>query len=109
MSYSVELSEHFKREAKRLAKKYRSLKTELTGLFEELEQNPTLGTPLGSSVYKIRLAITSKGKGKSGGARVITYVEVDDTTVLLLSIYNKGEKDTITDKEIKELLDAYAK
>ncbi|QMU63520.1 MAG: hypothetical protein GKR88_04005 [Flavobacteriaceae bacterium] len=105
----MELSDHFKKEAKRLSKKYRSLKTELSVLFDKLEQNPTLGTVLGSDVYKIRLAVASKGKGKSGGARVITYVQVDDTTVLLLSIYNKGEKDSISDKEIKELLDKYTK
>ena len=72
MSFNVELSDHFKKEAKRLSKKYRSLKTELGVLFEELELNPTLGTALGSDVYKIRLAVASKGKGKSGGARVIT-------------------------------------
>lgn len=68
---------------------------------------PNLGIPLGNDVYKIRLEIASKGKGKSGGARVITYAKLDDTTVLLLSIYNKGEKENITDKEIKKLLDKY--
>ena len=55
-------------------------------------------------MYKIRLAISSKGKGKSGGARVITYVQVNEEIVLLLSIYNKGEKDAIPDKEITRLI-----
>ncbi|MDR1877168.1 MAG: type II toxin-antitoxin system RelE/ParE family toxin [Flavobacteriaceae bacterium] len=109
MNYNIELSDHFKKEAKRLIKKYRSLKSDLAGLFDELEQNPTLGTPLGSDVFKIRLAIESKGKGKRGSARVITYVKIDETIVLLLSIYNKGEKDNISDKEILELLEKYAK
>ena len=104
MSYKIELSDHFKKEAKRLAKKYRSLKSDLADLFAELEENPKLGTALGSDVYKIRMAVASKGKGKSGGARVITYVELDYETVLLLSIYNKGEKDSISDNEIKALL-----
>ena len=104
MSYKVIALPEFRREVKKLAKKYRSLKTELSVLFDELTTNPTLGTPLDNDVYKIRLAITSKGKGKKGGARVITYVKIDNTTVLLLSIYNKGEKDTISDKEIQELL-----
>ena len=92
MSYSVVASDNFKKEAKRLSKKYPSLRTELTVLGEELTQNPTLGVSLGNNVFKIRLAIASKGKGKSGGARVITYIEVDNQTILLLSIYNKGEK-----------------
>jgi hypothetical protein len=85
------------------------LKTELSVLIDELTKTPTLGTPLGNDVYKIRMSIASKGKGKKGGARVITYVKVDNTTVLLLSIYNKGEKDTISDKEIQELLKSILK
>ncbi len=108
MSYKVELTSHFKKEAKRLVKKYPSLKAELAILFNELAENPTIGTFLGHDVYKIRLAISSKGKGKSGGARVITYVHIDDTIVLLLSIYDKGKKDSISDKEISELIAKYA-
>jgi mRNA-degrading endonuclease RelE of RelBE toxin-antitoxin system len=104
MSYSIELSDNFKKEAKRLGKKYPSLKNELAELFEELEENPTKGTPLGNDVYKIRLGISSKNKGKSGGARVITFVKVTETSVLLFSIYNKGEKDNITDIDIQALL-----
>jgi mRNA-degrading endonuclease RelE of RelBE toxin-antitoxin system len=107
MSYKIELSDNFKKEAKRLTKKYPSLKEELTSLFSELEDNPTLGTPLGNKVYKIRLSIASKNKGKSGGARIMSFVKVIDTKVLLFSIYSKGEKDAITDKEIQELLREY--
>lgn len=107
MSYRIELSANFKKEAKRLTKKYPSLKTELAELFTELEENPTTGTPLGNDIYKIRLAIASKNKGKSGGARVLSFVKVTQTTVLLFSIYNKGQVDSITDKEIEELIKDY--
>ncbi len=107
MSYKIELSANFKKEAKRLTKKYPSLKTELAELFIELEENPTTGTPLGNDIYKIRLAIASKNKGKSGGARVLSFVKVTQTTVLLFSIYSKGEVDNLTDKEIKELITNY--
>jgi hypothetical protein len=107
MSYSIELTANFKREAKRLTKIYPSLKTELTELFIKLEENPTTGTPLGNDVYKIRLGIASKNKGKAGGARVLSFVKVTQTTVLLFSIYNKGEKDTISDKEIEQFLKGY--
>ena len=107
MSYSIELSANFKKEAKRLTKKYPSLKTELAELFTELEKNPTTGTPLGNDIYKIRLAIASKNKGKSGGARVLSFVKVTQTAVLLFSIYNKGEIDNLTDKQIKELIQEY--
>ncbi len=104
MSYKVELSDNFKKEAKRLIKKYRSLKTEITELATELESNPTKGVPLGNDIYKMRLAIASIGKGKSGGARVMSFVRVFDASVLLFSIYNKGDKDSISDKEIKDLI-----
>ena len=107
MSYKIELSENFKKEAKKLSKKYPSLKTDLAILFEELEENPTTGIPLGNDIYKIRLAISSKNKGKSGGARVMSFVKINDTTVLLFSIYNKGDKDSISDKEIEELIKDY--
>lgn len=107
MSYNVELSDNFKKEAKRLIKKYPSLKAELNKLFGLLEENPTMGTHLGNNIYKIRLAIDSKNAGKSGGARVMSFVQVTGTTVLLFSIYNKGEKDSISDKEIKAFLKDY--
>jgi len=63
-----------------------------------------MGTPLGHECYKIRLAIASKGKGKSGGARVITYLQVLKNSIFLLSIYDKSEKENITDKELQEIL-----
>jgi len=109
MRYDVIAIPEFRRQLKRLAKKYRSLKTEIAVLFEELAETPTLGFPIGNGVYKIRMSIASKGKGKSGGARVITYVQIVDTTVLLLSIYSKSKKDNVTDKEIQDLLDKYVK
>lgn len=107
MSYKIELTDNFKKEAKKLIKKYASLRTEIIELGKELAINPTTGTPLGNDVYKLRLAIASKNKGKSGGARVVSFVKIIDKTVYLLSIYNKGEKDSLTDKEIEELLEGY--
>jgi len=107
MRFEVELSENFKKEAKKLVKRYPSLKIELSNLFTLLENNPTNGTPLGNDIYKIRLAIASKNKGRSGGARVMSFVKVIETKVLLFSIYSKGDKDSISDKEIEQLLKEY--
>jgi len=59
---------------------------------------------MANSCYKIRVAIKSKGKGKSGGARVITHVQVVENNVFLLAIYDKSEQEDITDKEIGYLL-----
>jgi mRNA-degrading endonuclease RelE of RelBE toxin-antitoxin system len=107
MSYSIELSDNFKKEAKKLIKKYTSLKEEIKVLGQSLAENPKQGTSLGNNVYKIRLSIASKQKGKSDGARIITFIKVENETIYFLTIYSKGEKDTITDNEIKLLLENY--
>ena len=104
MNYSVLAIPPFDRQLKRLAKKYSSLKKEYAELIGSLEQHPDQGTPLGNHCYKIRLAITSKGKGKSGGARVITYVQVVHHSVYLLAIYDKAEQADIEDSDLKNLL-----
>ena len=89
---------------KKLAKKYPSLKTEYANLVKTLKENPQQGILIGHNCYKIRLSIASKGKGKSDGARVITNIVVTDNTVYLLSIYDKSDKETLTDKELIDLL-----
>jgi mRNA-degrading endonuclease RelE of RelBE toxin-antitoxin system len=104
MSYNVLTIPPFDKQLKRLAKKYPSLKNEFAGLLESLEQEPEQGTNLGNNCYKIRIAIASKGKGKSGGARVITNFVIAEETVFLISIYDKSEKENLTDKELGELL-----
>ena len=106
MSYKVKTIDVFEKQAKRLIKKYVSLKTELLQLVKELKENPEQGTAIGKSCFKIRIAIASKGKGKSGGARIITNIVITDATVYLLSIYDKSEKENLTDKELEELLKA---
>jgi len=104
MSFSVYPTPDFKRLFKRLFKKYPSLKADLQELVVNLSEKPSLGIHLGHGIYKIRLAISSKGKGKSGGARVITYVITSDKEVYLVFIYDKGQLDNITKLQIFELL-----
>ena len=114
MNCKIIVVENFRREARRLTRKYASLKDELSKLGEELLRNPRCGTPLGRNVYKIRLAVKSKGRGKSGGVRVITrVVEIQmqvvekspQTDIHLLSIYDKAEQADISDKKLKDLID----
>ena len=105
MSFSVIPSDKFKREAKRLLKKFPSLKQELLNLNTILTEEPDTGTSLGNDTYKVRLAIKSKGKGKSGGARVVTYVVMGNKEVYLLTIYDKSEFDNIDDKTVKAIID----
>lgn len=115
MKVTVRISKHFKVEAKRLIKKYPSLNGDLATLEKDLIKNPRAGSPLGNNAYKIRLKIKSKGKGKSGGARVISFIQAsvmvitaftreEDISVNLLSIYDKGDVETISDKELKDLI-----
>lgn len=104
MNYKIKTLPRFEKELKRLVKKYPSLKKEYILLIKTLQENPELGKAIGNNCYKVRIAIASKGRGKSGGARVITYLQVADTTVFLLSIYDKSEQENIPDKELAELL-----
>jgi mRNA-degrading endonuclease RelE of RelBE toxin-antitoxin system len=101
-------SDKFDREIKRLYNKYASLADEVDALEEGLRANPTKGTPIGRSCYKIRIAVKSKGRGKSSGARVITYYYIHGNTVYLLSIYDKSERVTVSDSELAELLASVA-
>jgi mRNA-degrading endonuclease RelE of RelBE toxin-antitoxin system len=103
MSFKLETIENFKREAKRLIKKFPSLRHEIEELGESLRESPFLGSALSNGFYKIRLSIRSKGRGKSGGARVITYVKVVNETIYLVSIYDKSEQSDITSEELNRL------
>ncbi len=109
MNYDIIPLPPFARQLKRLSKKYPSLKEEYLQLIESLEKNPELGTSLGNNCYKLRLSIASKGKGKSGGARVITNFIITDAAVYLLSIYDKSEKENLTDKELLQLIESVPK
>ena len=105
----ISYTQEFRKQAKRLAKKYRSLADDLEAFVSELSQNPNIGTDLGNGVRKIRMAVKSKGKGKSGGMRVITLnviIDRTDTEITLLSMYDKSGKESISDKEIKMLLES---
>lgn len=105
MNFSVIPSDKFKKEAKRLIKKFPSLKQELAVLNTTLTNEPETGTPLGNDTYKIRLAIKSKGKEKSGGARVITYLVANNKEIYLLTVYDKSEFDSVDDKTIKNIIE----
>lgn len=104
MSYKITSIYGFEKEVKRLSKKYPSLKNELKTLVEEMRDNPFLGTPIGKNCFKIRMAIASKGKGKSGGARIITHIHIHASTIFLISIYDTSEQSDITDSELDNRL-----
>lgn len=104
MSYKVRSIPKFEKELKRLAKKFPSLKSDFSILLQSLKENPDQGVSLGNDCYKIRMAISSKGKGKSGGARVITCFKIIHGNVYLLTIFDKSEQESIPDKELRELL-----
>jgi mRNA-degrading endonuclease RelE of RelBE toxin-antitoxin system len=106
MSFEVFPTHRFERELKRLVKKYPSLKDEFARLVSGVSENPETGTLIGNNCYKIRIAIGSKGKGKSGGARVITHLYVEAKSVYLLSIYDKSEKPDLKPNELKDMVDA---
>lgn len=99
----------FARQIKRLKKKYPSMKNDFNNFLRAVEQNPLLGTDLGNGLRKVRLAIASKGKGKSGGARIITCildVNSEELHVDLLTIYDKSEISNVSDTYIESLVNS---
>lgn len=107
MNYSIKTYRAFDKELKRLAKRYKSLKEDIIHLAEDLLNNPTQDVDLGSGVRKVRMAITSKGKGKSGGARVITLLITHSDTeseIGLHYIYDKSERESLTDAELRAII-----
>lgn len=107
MNCDIFATPEFGKSLKRLAKRYLSIRDDYESLLKELRRNPTMGTDLGRGLRKIRMAITSKGKGKSGGARVITLVtriDVDSSEIILVAIYDKSECDNISDGELSSIL-----
>lgn len=104
MSFNVLTIPPFDKQVKRLVKKYPSLKSEIAQLIVQLQNVPDSGIALGNDCYKIRFAIASKGRGKSGGGRIVTYLAVAESEVYLLSIDDKAEQSNIGDKELLKLL-----
>lgn len=107
MNVTVIPGRTFRKRVKQLAKKYHSIIQDLKILEEELKINPYCGVDLGKGLHKVCMSITAKGKGKSGGARVITYItiiNVEESKVTLLTIYDKSEQESISDKELQQLV-----
>lgn len=102
MSFKIRTLADFDKSFKRLSKKYKSLGNDLKKLLLQLQENPELGSNLGNNFFKIRLNITSKSSGKSGGGRIITYVKVTDEQIFLAYIYDKSGQSTVSDKSLKE-------
>ena len=109
MNYKIFYTSEFEKEIKKLSKKHLSLKKDFKLLLDTLAANPKTGTPLGNDCFVIRLSVTSKGRGKRGGARVITHVAVIKETIILISIYDKSELSAISDVEIKARLRKFIK
>lgn len=108
MNVKIDFLPEFMRLAKPLWKKYASFEKDYLLLLDELRSNPFVGTPLGDGVRKVRMTISSKGKGKSGGARVLTYSvnkeSDDEIKVTLLSIYDKSKISNVSDDYISSLI-----
>jgi len=108
MSFEVKVTADFVRSLKRVSKKHGSIREDILILIKQLEQEPQTGIMIRTNLYKIRLNISSSNKGKSGGARVITYVLIAKETVFLAEIYLKSESDTIDEQSmIRRLEDQY--
>ena len=107
MEYDFRLSPDFERKAKKLAKHYPSFKKDLLMFLDSLKVNPLQGVDLGNGIRKVRMSISSKGRGKSGGARVITMnvnVDIEKMIIALLYIYDKSEMENVSDEFLQQII-----
>lgn len=108
MKVTFDYLDEFERGAKALRKKYASFESDYDTFLNELESNPYAGESLGQHTYKHRMAIASKGKGKSGGARVITYnikqKSEEEVLITLMAIYDKSDIENVTDAFLRSLV-----
>lgn len=104
MPYNISATQVFKKQFDRLCRKYPSLTDDVNTLKESLLANPVQGKQLGNNLYKVRLAIKSKGQGKSGGGRVITCIKLVDNKIVMVAIYGKSEQETMIIKDLLKLL-----
>lgn len=103
MNLTIEYSDNFLKEAKKLSKKFKLLKSDLQEALLQMEEKNDFGVFLGSNLFKKRIKNSSIPTGKSGGFRVIIYEKVEDK-MILLSIYSKTEKESLSDEELKEII-----
>jgi mRNA-degrading endonuclease RelE of RelBE toxin-antitoxin system len=97
----------FERKFKRLSKKFSSLASEIENLEDILIEKPESGISLGANIYKIRLANKDKGKGKSSGFRIVTYLVYktqNSTDIYLLTIFDKSEESSIDKTDLVKLV-----
>lgn len=107
MKYDIHTIPNFDRKLKKLSKKYKSLVSDLKEWVKSIRENPYVGVDLGNGLRKIRMSISDKRKGKSGGARIITYtmeIDKENGRITLLTIYDKSEQDSISKQDIEKLL-----
>jgi mRNA-degrading endonuclease RelE of RelBE toxin-antitoxin system len=101
----IDTTAWFDKQLKRLIKKYASMPADYRAFLESLDNDPNQGAPIRRGAHKIRIAIASKGQGKSGGARVITYIRTELDTIFLLDIYDKSEREDIPDGDLDDFVD----
>lgn len=113
MSYKIVVTSDFTRDVKKLAKRHRSLRQDLADFVEELSEDPYTGDRITQDIYKYRIAIKSKGRGKSGGGRVIAALlkivrtKTERLDIVLLRIYDKSDRSTLPTHELERQINQY--
>ncbi len=94
----------FDKQAKKLGKKYRNLKNDLSSFIEDFEKLHASATSIQKNLYKVRIANSNKNRGKSAGYRVYYYIQLEETTYLL-TIYDKSDIEMIDEELLKDLIE----
>ena len=107
MANKITYTPRFAKDVKPLLKKFKTFPETLILLEKDLLKNPRMGDAYGKNLYKIRIGDESKGKGKSGGFRVITYVldeSTESTHIYMITIFDKSEESTMKKRDALKLV-----
>jgi hypothetical protein len=103
MSLKLIPTPEFSRSVKKLHKRYKLISKDLKQLTQELDRGTHASIDLGNHCFKIRLPNSSVPTGKSGGFRVIYYLQTTEA-IYLLAIYSKSDLESIDEKRLVEIL-----
>jgi len=104
MIQQVRFSSDFQRAFKQLKKRYRSLPNDFNRVLLSLKENPYQGDELYDGMRKVRIAITSKRRGKRGGGRIIIRLTIEDTCLSFLYIYDKADMGNVSDEFLNDII-----
>jgi mRNA-degrading endonuclease RelE of RelBE toxin-antitoxin system len=106
----IRFTPEFKRNLRALAKRYPRIRADIEPLISQLQKGDFPGDQIagtGYTLYKVRIRNSDARRGKSGGYRMIYFIQTP-TSVVLITLYSKSDQSDISAKEVKRIIREFA-